>query len=258
MRTDYADIFQDGAAVDRYEQVIYASDTYSSACSGRQRTYLRGLAQRSFPQRRAVQHDFASGTGRAVKLLHGVVRAAHAYDVSPAMLERARAAKVQADLHVIAPDGPPPVPVPTEAPALVTCFRLVLNVPDEVRDRAIAFAGSVLPDAESGLLVVENHGNRSSLRHLGARRHVGDPWFAELAHADVAALLGRHGFEIVEMRGFAICPPGAYRKSWLRPLAQRIDDLAARIPLLARWCTDVLYVARRTPRRHVASRKATP
>jgi hypothetical protein len=167
------------------------------------------------------------------------------------MLERARAAKVRAELHVIAPDGPVPTPVPTEAPALVTCFRLVLNAPDEVRDRAIAFAASVLADPESGLLVVENHGNRSSLRHLGARRHVGDPWFAELAHAEVARLLGRHGFEIVEMRGFAICPPGAYRKDWLRPVAQRIDDLAARIPFLARYCTDVLYVARRTPRRQV-------
>src|SRR4051812_20274322 len=168
MRTDYADIFQDGAAVDRYEQVIYASDTYSSACSGRQRTYLRGLAQRSFPERRAVQHDFASGTGRAVRLLHGVVRAAHAYDVSPAMLDRARAAKGQADLHVIAPDGPVPVPADTEPPALVTCFRLLLNVPDEVRDRAIAFAARVLTEPAAGLLVVENHGNRASLRHLGA------------------------------------------------------------------------------------------
>jgi SAM-dependent methyltransferase len=229
---------------------MYAPDTYSSAVSARQRTYLRDLARRAFPHRRAVQHDFACGTGRAIKLLQGAVRAAHGYDTSPAMLARAREAGLYARLHAIEADGPLPRPATTGVPALVTVFRLLLNVPDEVRDRAVAFAASVLPDPSSGLLVIENHGNRRSLRHLGAGRHAGDPWFAELSHDQVRTLLARHGFEIVERRGFAIFPPGAYRRRWLRRLARWVDDLAARSPLLAGVCTDVLYVARRMPRRY--------
>jgi hypothetical protein len=106
-----------------------------------------------------------------------------------------------------------------------------------------------------GLLVVENHGNRSSLRHLRARRRTGDPWFAELSHAEIRRLLARHGFEVVERRGFAIFPPGAYRRRWLRPLARRLDNLAARLPALSGICTDVLYVARRMPRRHAVPRR---
>ena len=255
MRTDYADIFQEDDAVERYERVMYAPDSYSTAVSTRQRVYLRDLARRAFPQRRAVQHDFACGTGRAIRLLHGAVRAAHGYDVSAAMLERAREAKSQAELHEITPDGPLPTPATSEGPALVTCFRLLLNVPDEVRDRAVAFAAAVLEDPEAGLLVVENHGNRSSLRHLGARRHAGDPWFAELSHGQVTRLLARHGFEVVERRGFALCPPGVYRRRWLRPVARHVDNLVARLPWLAGACTDVLYVARRMPRRHAATRR---
>jgi SAM-dependent methyltransferase len=254
MRTDYVQIFQHSDAVEHYEQVVYAPDTYASAVSARQRVYLRDLARRM--PRRPVQHDFACGTGRAIRLLHGAVRAAHGYDTSAAMLTRARDAGVRAHLHRIAGDGPLPTPGTADRPALVTVFRLLLNVPDEVRNRAIAFAAEVLTDPSAGLLVVENHGNRGSVRHLGHARHVGDPWFAELSHAQVRRLLARHGFEIVQRRGFALCPPGSYRKRWLRPIAQWVDDLAARLPALAGVCTDVLYVARRMPRRHAAHRRS--
>ena len=42
------------------------------------------------------------------------------------------------------------------------------------------------------------------------------------------------------------CPAGAYRRAWLRPVARLIDDLAARVPALWRWGTDVVYVAKRS------------
>jgi predicted TPR repeat methyltransferase len=201
---------------------------------------------RRFAARRPVQHDFACGTGRAIRLLDGLVHDAHGYDTSPAMLSKARSAGVRAALHVVTESGPVPAPATVEGPALVTVFRLLLNVSDEVRDRALAFAAAALPDADAGLLVLENHGNRASLRHLSARRHADDPWFAELSHAQVTSLLSRHGFTLVTTRGFALCPPGAYRRRWLRPVARVVDDLTARVPWLWRWGTDVLYVARRS------------
>jgi len=247
MRTDYAEIFQSNAAVDKYEQVVYAPQTYSTAVSARQRAYLRSLVRRSFTERRPVQHDFACGTGRAIRLLHGVVRAAHGYDVSAAMLAKARDTGIFAKLHEIPGSGPLPEPATTEGPALVTIFRLLLNVTPEVRDRAIGFAAKALPNPNSGLLVVENHGNRASLRHLRHRRHSANEWFAELGHEEIEELLHRHGFEIVERRGFAICPAGAYNRNWLRPVARRMDNLAARSERLANVATDVLYVARRLP-----------
>jgi SAM-dependent methyltransferase len=254
MKTDYAQIFQTATAVEKYERVVYAPDSYSSAVNARQRAYLRRLVRDAFPQRRPVQHDFACGTGRALRLLRSVVREAHGYDVSPAMLDRARTAlagpgsELRLGLHEIPADGPLPAPATLASPALVTIFRLLLNVSDEVRDRAISFAARVLPHPGSGLLIVENHGNRASLRHLGHGRHTDDPWFAELSHRQVEDLLARHGFRIITRRGFAVCPPGSYRRRWLRPIASIVDNLASRVPWSAAFATNVLYVARREVR----------
>jgi SAM-dependent methyltransferase len=243
---DYAAVFRDDTAVEKYDTVVFAPDSYATAVNRRQRAYLRGLVKTAFPERRPIQYDFACGTGRAIRLLHGLVRGAHGYDTSAAMLTKARDAGVFANLHEIPETGDLPATANPGAPALVTVFRLLLNVTDDVRDRAIAFAATVLPHWDSGLLVVENHGNRSSVRHLRHRRKAGDPWFNELSHQQVAALLARHGFTVVETRGFAICPPGAYAVAWLRPLARQLDGLAWRVPALAAFATNVLYVARRT------------
>lgn len=246
MRADYTEIFQDEATVEKYEHVVYAPDSYSSAINRRQRSYLRGLAKRAFPYRRPVQHDFACGTGRAIRILHGLVRGAHGYDTSAAMLAKATEIGAYAQLHHVAAEGDVPAPAPTDSPALVTIFRLLLNVENDVRDRAIAFGAKVLPHYDAGLLVVENHGNRHSLRHLRHHRHSGSPWFAELDHVEMAELLDRHGFTIVEQRGFAIFTQGWYGRPWLRAFAQFVDDVVARTGVGGRWAVNVLYVARRT------------
>jgi predicted TPR repeat methyltransferase len=245
MRADYTDIFRRPAAVERYETVVYSPDSYASAVNRRQRAYLRGLARRAFDFRRPVQHDFACGSGRAIRLLHGLVRSAHGYDTSAAMLAKAREGGVYARLHEIPESGPVPTPATGETPVIVTVFRLLLNVDPGVRDRAIAFAAKALPHYGSGLLVVENHGNRDSIRHLRHRRRAGDPWFAELSHEEVAQLLDRHGFGVVERRGFALLPQGWHGRRWLRPFARLVDEVGCRIPALAPCAVNVLYVARR-------------
>lgn len=255
MRTDYTEIFQDRAAVEKYQNIVYAPDSYSSAVNRRQRAYLRSMVLRAFPERRPVQHDFACGTGRAIRTLHGLVRAAHGYDTSAAMLAKAGEIGAFATLHEVAADGPVPAPATTDTPAIVTVFRLLLNVDDAVRHRALAFAAKALPHHQAGLLVLENHGNRTSLRHLRSGRRGGESWFAELSHAEITALLAEHGFTVVERRGCAMVPQGWYGRAWLRPLARLVDEVGARLPFLDGLAVNVLYVARRT---HPAPATAHP
>jgi SAM-dependent methyltransferase len=244
MVIDYADVFQSDDAVSKYEDVQYAPHTQPWEVNERQRAYLRALIARRFPDP-PVQHDFACGTGRAIDLLAGHVSVAYGYDVSAAMMARARALGRQAQWHRVAAEGPVPWPASVGGPSVVTVFRLLLNVPVEVRDRAVAFAATVLPDAGSGLLVVQNHGSRRSLRHLARRRHRSNEWFQELSDAEVESSLARYGFEVVERRGFALFPQGWYGPARLRPLIRRVDAALCATRLFDRWAVDVLYVARR-------------
>ncbi|WP_433074975.1 methyltransferase domain-containing protein [Dactylosporangium sp. CA-052675] len=246
MDDNYANAFQNAGAIDKYAHVTYAPGSYAWHINRRQRAYLRGLIRRAFPDLRPTLHDFACGTGRAIRNLDGLVWRAHGYDTSPDMLAKAAELGTEARLHTVAAGGPVPEPVATDGPAVVTMFRLLLNVDDDVRARALAFAAKALPTAETGLLVVENHGNSRSLRHLRANRHAGRRWFAELSHAQVVRLLRRHGFEVVARRGFSMLTPGWYERPLLRRAARAVDGLACRIPGSAAWAVNVVYVARRT------------
>jgi SAM-dependent methyltransferase len=245
MRADYTEVFQDAKAVEKYEDVQYAADTHSTAVNARQRRYLRRLVRDAFPRQSPTQHDFACGTGRAVELLHGLVRGAHGYDTSTAMIERARDNGRLADWHVVDADGPVPEPEPTGGPSIVTIFRLLLNVPDGVRDRAVAFAARALPTYTSGLLVVQNHGSARSLRHLGHRRNAANPWFNELTDEQMYELFDRHGFTLVGRRGFALFPKGWYAPRLTRRIVRRLDDLLCALRVFDRYAADVLYIARR-------------
>lgn len=239
--TDYTKVFQDTEAVEKYETVTYAPDSYASQINERQRDYLRALVRREFGPRSPVQHDFACGTGRAIRTLHGLVREAHGYDTSAEMMAKAAEVGSRAEWHRVPMDGPVPNPAPAGLPAIVTMFRLLLNVDDGVRDRALAFAAKALPTASSGLLVVENHGNAGSVRHLRARRHSGERWFAELSHADVAKLFARHGFEIVERRGFSMITPSLHGN----PVARAADAAMRKLPGSDTYAVNVVYAARR-------------
>jgi SAM-dependent methyltransferase len=238
---DYTKVFQDADAVEKYETITYAPDTYASRINERQQAYLRGLVIREFGDKAPVQHDFACGTGRAIRTLHGLVRAAHGYDTSAEMMAKAAEVGSQAAFHQVPTDGPVPAPVDAGFPAIVTMFRLLLNVDDAVRDRALAFAAKALPTPDAGILVVENHGNASSVRHLRARRHSGQRWFAELSHEQVSQLLARHGFEVIERRGFSMLTPSLHA----HPLARAADAAARRFPGSDAYAVNVLYTARR-------------
>jgi SAM-dependent methyltransferase len=239
--TDYTQVFQDTDAVEKYETVTYAPDSYASRINERQRDYLRTLVRREFGPLAPVQHDFACGTGRAIRTLHGLVREAHGYDTSAEMMAKAAEVGSRASWHRVPVDGPVPSPAPAGHPAIVTMFRLLLNVDQAVRDRAMAFAAKTLPSADSGVLVVENHGNAGSLRHLRARRHRGERWFAELSHEQVEKLFDRHGFELVERRGFSMLTPSLHDHG----IARAADAAVRRLPGSDTYAVNVLYTARR-------------
>jgi hypothetical protein len=244
MRADYTEVFRDPKAAEKYADETYAAGTFSSVVSQRQEEWLRGFVAEAFDSP-PVHHDFACGTGRAMRMLRGLVTQSHGYDTSEAMISKARRLDTPGVMHLVSETGP--LPSDDSSPALVTMFRLLLNASPAVRDRAMEFAAGMLPDRESGLLVAENHGNTGSLRHLKSvfAKPESAAWFAELSHQEVVDLFDRHGFEVVTRQGFTMLTQGFYRRAPLRWLAPALDDAMSRRPAAARYATDVLYVARR-------------
>jgi len=55
---DYAAVFRKDTAVEKYDSVVFAPDSYATAVNRRQRAYLRGLVKTAFPERRPIQYDF--------------------------------------------------------------------------------------------------------------------------------------------------------------------------------------------------------
>lgn len=252
MRADYTQVFQDPAAVKKYEEATYAPGSFSSIVSRRQEKWLRGFVNTAFPLA-PVHHDFACGTGRAIRMVNDAVVESHGYDTSEAMLAKARQVGSPGSLHLLGETGPLPHPSEVvseqyhDRPALVTAFRILLNVDSTVRDRVMRFAAEMLPDAKAGLLVVENHGNASSLRHLRATFGRVDTrnWFSEMSHDTVRDLLQRHGFELVARQGFTMVTQGCYRRAPLSWVSRAVDEVATRSTVMSRWASDVMYVARR-------------
>src|SRR5690606_36004888 len=87
----YRDRFAEDAAAERYERVVYAPRSHSSAIWEQQKRLLADLIRR---QRRAGRPtsvlDFACGTGRVLQLAEGLADESVGVDVSPAMLAVAR------------------------------------------------------------------------------------------------------------------------------------------------------------------------
>jgi|GEM_PF-2751385 len=244
MRPDYTEVFKDPQAVTKYAEETYAAGTFSSTVSERQRQWLRGFVSEIFDSP-PVQHDFACGTGRAIRMLEGMVSQAHGYDTSEAMLAKAAELGTRARLHLISPTGV--LPVGSDQPSLVTVFRFLLNASEPVRHRAMQFAAGMLPDPDAGLLVCENHGNARSLRHLKAVFGKLDTelWFAELRHEDLLELFDEYGFEVVASQGFTFLTQSFYRRAPLSWFAPGVDDVVSRRRWSAKLASDVVYVARR-------------
>ena len=167
--------------------------------------------------------------------------------MSPQMIERAKAHGHQAHWHVIDATGPVPKPQPTAGPSIVTIFRLLLNVPDDVRERAIAFAAEALPTRDvrpAGGAEPRQHALAAASARPASTRTIRG--ISELSDARVYEIFDQHGFTLVGRKGCAIFPRG-----WYRAEADASRSSAASTTLLCasrifdRYAVDVLYVARR-------------
>jgi SAM-dependent methyltransferase len=247
MQDGYASHFQDQAVAGAYAAGVYADGTFDSHVSRLQLAWVRSVVESSFPAP-PVHLDFACGTGRILAALDDVTGESFGFDVSAEMLELAAARDLPATLIRTDPMAPAlSLPEIGADPAVVTMFRFLLNTEPKVRGVALDFAAQALSEHPGSLLIVNNHGNKTSLRELARlkpkRR---GPWFNSMSDREMRALLRAHGLTVIERYGAGAAPSSLYRRARLRPMAERVTDRLAGDSYIGLLGADVTYVAKVT------------
>lgn len=191
--------------------------------------------------RAPVRHlDFACGTGRVLGHLQSQVASSDGVDVSASMLQVAKQTTPGATLHCI--DITMQEALVGRQFDLITAFRFFPNAEAELRSAAIRRLSSLL--SPSGVLVFNNHMNRSSLqRHLLALRgyRSNDGMTCE----EVRELTASSGLEIAAIHPLGILPLSD--KLMVGPYAMwsGLEKLACAVVRSETLAQDVIYVCRR-------------
>lgn len=245
MPDGYASHFQDQAVAGAYAAGVYADGTFDSHVSRLQLGWARSVVESSFAAP-PVHLDFACGTGRILAALEDVTAESFGFDVSAEMLEIAEARNLRATLLRTDPVAPElSLPQIGARPVVVTMFRFLLNTEPDARGVALNFAAQALSEHPGSLLIVNNHGNKTSLRELARlkpkRR---GPWFNSMSDREMKALLRAHGLTPIRRYGVGGAPSSVYRRARLRPMAERMTDSLAGEGLGGALGADITYVAK--------------
>lgn len=201
--------------------------------------------------------DFACGTGRIIKYISEHVKFAEYFglDLSVGMLEVAKSSINNTRVKFMARNI---IHQPFDKKMdVITSFRLFLNLEKNNREILIKEINKML--ADDGILVINNHMNRYSLKGLMAfliHKILHKPLKSQAkpgeksiintsTHAEFKRLLEFGGLEIVKIYRISVIP-GHKR---LIPLPKKLfietEKIFSRIPILNRLAKDQIFVCRK-------------
>jgi ubiquinone/menaquinone biosynthesis C-methylase UbiE len=224
-----------------YDRCI-EQDPLSQYMARREAYLLSRLAQKHFGGRIARYLDFACGTGRITSLMENKAERAYALDVSSSMVEIART-KCHTTTFLIGDLTREPLEFGEID--LITAFRFFGNAQQDLRKNVLVALRRKL--ASGGYLIFNNHRNPAALksyllRMSGASENV------DLDIKKIRQLLRDTGFKIVRIYGigaWVVCNRVAGNRSLLNSALARCLEHLSLLPGVARFCPDMIVVARR-------------
>jgi SAM-dependent methyltransferase len=180
--------------------------------------------------------DFASGTGRVLGHLSGLVKSSTAVDISESML--GVAARNVPGARIMAGDITREELLHGELFDLITAFRFFPNAEGDLRKEVIdELAARLGPD---GVLVFNNHINRNSfLRRMSAIRR-GTSSDRGLIDEEVRDLVESAGLRIVKRHPIAVAPLSE-NHMWFPRLTYWLERGLMKIPGVSGIARNVVY-----------------
>ena len=241
----YSKHYQDQQAVDRYEKTIYKPGGHDDVIWQVEQMLMHRLLRRHRPDhKQAKAMDFACGTGRVSVFMHPLVKSLVCCDISPQMLEKARAKLPEGDFRCVnILDAPEAVPGDMD---LITCFRFLLLAEPKLREAVVTKLATKL--ADDGVLIFSLHGNPCSYRAIAHLRNrlitrSRNP-LKHFGMGDMRRLADLAGLRIVGATGAGYLPHGIAK---LLPtgLFRGFERLFAGWPVLWRFGSNLLVVCKR-------------
>jgi SAM-dependent methyltransferase len=246
----YQSRFLEKDVAEDYAQREYGAESYSTFIWRWQAPLVERLLREIQQKDPTGRHlDFACGTGRITQLTEKIFPEVDALDISSAMVELARATCPRARFFVgNVLEDPNLCPGPY---ASATAFRLLLNLDPPLRLPILAGLNQRLKPG--GMLLVNLHGNRHSMRHpailwkrwrLDKSKLNDTIMLNDMSRSEVEKDLEASNFVVEHVYGTGVLPPTVYR--WpLRSLWSRIDSGLSGISFLNSFCVDLLFVCRK-------------
>lgn len=197
---------------------------------------LTRIVNSRFGRSRPDYLDFASGTGRVLSHLSGLVESSTAVDISESML--AVAAQNVPGARIAAGDITREELLPGESFDLITAFRFFPNAEGDLRKEVIdQLAARLKPD---GILVFNNHINRNSLlRRLSSIRR-GTSSDRGLIDEEVRDLVESAGLRIIKRHPVAVAPLSE-NYMWFPRLTYWLERGLMKIPGVSGIARNVIY-----------------
>lgn len=188
--------------------------------------------------------DFACGTGRILKVGHKVFDHAEGIDISASMLSYAKQRVPQAHFHCLDVTSANSGANEIGKFDCVTMFRFLRNAEPELRVAVLQWLAEHMD--EGAILIVNNHGNTSSILGCVQRLAFWLPNEARnlLSRQQTFDLLADAGFSVESWDGYRILPSVFGRPVLGRRLQAWAERLCRKLGL-ARFGGELVIVARR-------------
>ena len=207
-----------GAHHGRYRSLVWAWE----------QQILKQILKSYYSGRQIHLLDFACGTGRIIGFLQDRVTTATGVDISKSMLQIARQKTLKSEL--ILGDLTRENILCNRRFNLITAFRFFLNAQPSLRKEAMQTIAKHLTD--DGLLVFNNHMQRSSIMHLILRvwtfLRYGRDNKRYLSREQIRSLVDEAGFRIVKIFHWGLLPATDNHMPLPSSLLVRLENWASR------------------------------
>lgn len=205
---------------------------------------LDGILDTQFPNLKPAHLDFACGTGRVLGYLAGRVRSSTGVDVASSMLKVAMETAPGAEL--IEADLTQRDVLGNRSFDLITAFRFFPNAESELRKSVLeVMRRHLTPD---GVVVFNNHKNRSSLRARISRFLGREAATRTMVHGEVQALVAEARLRIVRTIPLAILPLSEYHLLLPIALLEVLERRLGGLQSLVGVAQDIIYVCAQADR----------